>query len=408
MYLKYEQDKSKVKKVIKAQELWLRIIHSQIETGTPYMLYKDACNRKSNQKNLGTIKSSNLCAEICEYTDKDEIAVCNLASICLPKFVRDGGIDHELLYKVVKQAIYNLNKVIDNNFYPLPETRRSNMRHRPVGLGMQGLADVFALLRLPFTSDSAKRINREISETMYFAALSASHELAVIDGPYETFQGSPLSKGLFQFDLWEGTTELNGRWDWDALRKQIICDGVRNSLLIALMPTASTAQIMGNNDSFEPFTSNLYTRRVLSGEFIVVNKHLLNDLTRLGLWNTDMKEQLMHDNGSVQNLPIDQELKDLYKTVWEIHVKDLIDMTADRSRFVDQSQSMNIFLETPQIDRVSKIHMYAWKKGLKTGMYYLRTKSAMDAIKVTVTPKYIPRSSQETPTCNEQCLSCTA
>ena len=407
MYLKYEQDGAKVRKVVKAQDLWLNIIHSQIETGTPYMLYKDACNTKSNQQNLGTIKSSNLCAEICEYTDKDEIAVCNLASICLPKFVKDGNVDHELLFMIVKQAIYNLNRVIDKNFYPLPETRRSNMRHRPVGLGVQGLADVFALLRLPFTCDSAKLLNRDISETIYFAALSASHELALRDGAYETFNGSPLSMGMFQFDLWNGPTHLSGRWDWDGLRSAIMRDGVRNSLVIALMPTASTAQIMGNHESFEPFTSNLYTRRVLSGEFIVVNKYLLNDLTDLGLWDADMKEQLMRDNGSVQNLDIPDELKDIYKTVWEIPMKDVTNMAADRGRFVDQSQSMNLFLETPQIDRVSKMHMYAWQKGLKTGMYYLRTKSAMNAVKVTVALDK-KKKRRDQPRCGEECLTCSA
>lgn len=421
LYLQYEKDESKVRKVVKAQDLWLKIIHSQIETGTPYMLYKDACNMKSNQQNLGTIKSSNLCAEICEYTDKDEIAVCNLASICLPKFVRNGMFDHDMLYNIVKQAVYNLNKVIDRNFYPLPETRRSNMRHRPVGLGMQGLADVFALMRLPFASESAKRLNREIAETMYFAALTASHELVLKEeahgpegssvgptGPYETFNGSPLAKGMFQFDLWEGRTQLSDRWDWEGLRSKIMRDGVRNSLLIALMPTATTAQIMGNNDSFEPFTSNLYTRRVLSGEFIVVNKYLLNDLTELGLWNADMKEQLMHDNGSVQNLDIPDELKEIYKTVWEISMKDVIDMAADRGRFVDQSQSMNLFLESPQIDRVSKMHMYAWSKSLKTGMYYLRTKSAMNAVKVTVAPSMSKKTRRSRPDCDDTCLTCTA
>ena len=399
LYLQYEQKKGR--KVIKAQDLWLKIIHSQIETGTPYMLYKDACNIKSNQQNLGTIKSSNLCAEICEYTDRDEIAVCNLASICLPKFVKDGMFDHDMLYTIVKQAVYNLNKVIDKNFYPLPETKRSNMRHRPVGLGVQGLADVFALMRLPFASESAKRLNKEISETMYFAALSMSHELALREGPYETFHGSPMSMGLFQFNLWDGQTQLSDRWDWEGLRNQIMKDGVRNSLLIALMPTASTALIMGNNDAFEPFTSNLYTRRVLSGEFIMVNKYLLHDLTELGLWNTDMKEQLMRDNGSVQNLDIPDELKEIYKTVWEVSMKDVIDMAADRGRFVDQSQSMNLFLESPQIDRVSKMHMYAWSKGLKTGMYYLRTKSAMNAVKVTVAPSTSKKKVGQLPECDD-------
>lgn len=415
LYLKYEQDDSKVRKVVKVQDLWLKIIHSQIETGTPYMLYKDACNTKSNQQNLGTIKSSNLCAEICEYTDKHEIAVCNLASICLPKFVKDGMFDHDLLYVIVKQAVYNLNRVIDRNFYPLPQTRRSNTRHRPVGLGMQGLADVFALMRFPFASESAKRLNREIAETMYFAALSASHDLVLKEGPdgvpvgpYETFDGSPLSMGMFQFDLWDGQPQLSGRWDWEGLRGQVMRDGVRNSLLVALMPTASTAQIMGNNDAFEPFTSNLYTRRVLSGEFIVVNKYLLNDLTELGLWSADMKEQLMHDNGSVQNLDIPDELKEIYKTVWEVSMKDVIDMAADRGRFVDQSQSMNLFLESPQIHRVSKMHMYAWSKGLKTGMYYLRTKSAMNAVKVTVAPSVSKKIRRSRPDCDDTCLTCSS
>jgi ribonucleoside-diphosphate reductase alpha chain len=413
LYLKYEQDRSKVRRVIKAQDLWIKIIHSQIETGTPYMLYKDACNAKSNQQNLGTIKSSNLCAEICEYTDKEEIAVCNLASICLPKFVKrvDERIDdvfefdHDLLYIIVKHAVYNLNKIIDKNFYPLPEARRSNMRHRPVGLGVQGLADVFAIMRLPFACESAKILNREISETMYFAALVASHELALQDGAYETFNGSPLSVGLFQFDLWDGQTQLNGRWDWEQLRRMIVRDGVRNSLLIALMPTASTAQIMGNNDAFEPFTSNLYTRRVLSGEFIIVNKYLLNDLMELGLWNDEMKEMLMQYNGSVHNLNIPDELKEIYKTVWEVSMKDVIDMAADRGRFVDQSQSMNLFLESPHIDRVSKMHMYAWSKGLKTGMYYLRTKSAMNAVKVTLTPQKEKYKKED---CGNECLICSA
>jgi ribonucleoside-diphosphate reductase alpha chain len=316
--------------------------------------------------------------------------------------------DHDKLSTIVKQAVYNLNKVIDRNFYPLPEARLSNLRHRPVGLGVQGLADVFALMRLPFASEQAKRLNMEIAETMYFAALSASHELSLREGSYETFDGSPLSMGLFQFDLWDGNTQFSDRWDWEGLRREIMRDGVRNSLLIALMPTASTAQIMGNNDAFEPFTSNLYTRRVLSGEFIVVNKHLLNDLTELGLWNADMKEQLMRDNGSVQNLDIPDELKEIYKTVWEVSMKDVIDMASDRGRFVDQSQSMNLFLESPQIDRVSKMHMYAWSKGLKTGMYYLRTKSAMNAVKVTVAPSKSSKPRRSRPECDDTCLTCSA
>ena len=409
LYLEYSNSPSKIKAVVSAQDLWLKIIHSQIETGTPYMLYKDACNKKSNQQNLGTIKSSNLCAEICEYSSKDEIAVCNLASICLPKFIKSGTIDHELLYNVVKVLVVNLNKIIDRNFYPLKETKRSNLKHRPIGLGIQGLADVFAILKLPFTSLDARKLNKEIHETIYFAALESSHELAVKFGHYETFRGSPLSKGLFQFDLWDihcicckdikckDVHVSSNRWDWETLRYKIKRDGVRNSLLTALMPTASTAQIMGNNDSFEPFTSNLYTRRVLSGEFIVINEYLLNDLIRLKIWNSQLKDQLIRHRGSVQNLNIPQNIKEIYKTVWEISMKDIIDMAADRGRFIDQSQSMNLFLESPRIDLVSKMHMYAWNQGLKTGMYYLRTKSAMNAVQVTIEPQ-----------CDETCLTCSA
>jgi ribonucleoside-diphosphate reductase alpha chain len=398
LYLRYENDESKTKKIIKAQDLWLKIIHAQIETGTPYMLFKDACNRKSNQQNIGTIKSSNLCAEICEFTSKDEIAVCNLASICLPKFVTGKEFNHKRLYAVVRQVVLNLNRVIDRNYYPLPDAKNSNLKHRPIGIGVQGLADVFAMLKLPFASEKAKEINKEIFETIYFSALAASHELAIVDGSYETFDGSPLSMGLFQFDLWDDKTQLSGRWEWENLRSAIMVDGVRNSLLIALMPTASTSQIMGNNDGFEPFTSNLFTRRVLSGEFIVFNKYLIKDLMKLGIWDSDMKEALMANNGSVQNLNIPDELKEIYKTVWEISTKDIIEMAADRGRFVDQSQSMNLFIESPKIESVSKMHMFAWKKGLKTGMYYMRTKSAMNAVKVTVQPQQ----------CNESCLTCSA
>jgi len=398
LYLRYENDESKTKKVIKAQDLWLKIIHSQIETGTPYMLFKDSCNRKSNQQNLGTIKSSNLCAEICEFTSKDEIAVCNLASICLPRFVTNDEFNHKKLYSVVRQVVLNLNKVIDRNYYPLPEAKNSNLKHRPIGIGVQGLADVFAMLKLPFASEKAKKINIEIFETIYFSALATSHELAIVNGSYETFDNSPLSMGLFQFDLWDGKTQLSGRWDWENLRSAIMVDGVRNSLLIALMPTASTSQIMGNNDGFEPFTSNLFTRRVLSGEFIVFNKYLINDLMKLGIWNSEMKEALMANNGSVQNLNVPNEIKEIYKTVWEISMKDIIEMAADRGRFVDQSQSMNLFIESPKIENVSKMHMFAWKKGLKTGMYYMRTKSAMNAVKVTVQPQQ----------CDETCLTCSA
>jgi ribonucleoside-diphosphate reductase alpha chain len=408
LYVSYEKDSLKVRKVVKAQDLWTKIIHAQIETGTPYMLYKDACNRKSNQKNLGVIKSSNLCAEICEYTDEKEIAVCNLASVCLPKFVdsKTKTFDHFKLRDVIHHIVRNLNRVIDESFYPLEEARRSNTRNRPIGIGVQGLADVFAITKIPFESPDAKKINREIFETMYFSALEASRDLANEEGKYETFEESPISKGMFQFDMWEGKTEFSGRWDWEKLRKSVMVDGVRNSLLLAMMPTASTSQIMGNNDAFEPFTSNMYVRRVLSGEFIVLNKHLLNDLTELNLWNDEMKNVMVRDNGSVQNLPIPKHLKEIYKTVWEISMKDVIDMAADRGRFVDQSQSMNLFLETPQIDRVSSMHMYAWKKGLKTGMYYLRTKSATNAVKVTLSSEYEKKNPVECT--DEVCTMCSS
>jgi ribonucleoside-diphosphate reductase alpha chain len=408
LYVSYEKDSLKVRKVVKAQDLWTKIIHAQIETGTPYMLYKDACNRKSNQKNLGVIKSSNLCAEICEYTDEKEIAVCNLASVCLPKFVdsKTKTFDHFKLRDVIHHIVRNLNRVIDESFYPLEEARRSNTRNRPIGIGVQGLADVFAIMKIPFERPDAKKINREIFETMYFSALEASRDLANEEGKYETFEESPISKGMFQFDMWEGKTEFSGRWDWEKLRKSVMVDGVRNSLLLAMMPTASTSQIMGNNDAFEPFTSNMYVRRVLSGEFIVLNKHLLNDLTELNLWNDEMKNVMVRDNGSVQNLPIPKHLKEIYKTVWEISMKDVIDMAADRGRFVDQSQSMNLFLETPQIDRVSNMHMYAWKKGLKTGMYYLRTKSATNAVKVTLSSEYEKKNPVECT--DEVCTMCSS
>lgn len=409
LYVSYEKDSLKVRKIVKAQDLWTKIIHAQIETGTPYMLYKDACNRKSNQKNLGVIKSSNLCAEICEYTDDKEIAVCNLASVCLPKFVdsKTKTFDHFKLRDVIHQIVRNLNRVIDESFYPLEEARRSNTRNRPIGIGVQGLADVFAIMKIPFACPDAKKINREIFETMYFSALEASRDLAIKEGKYETFEESPISKGQFQFDMWEGKPEFSGRWDWEELRKSVMVDGVRNSLVMAMMPTASTAQIMGNNDAFEPFTSNMYVRRVLSGEFIVLNKHLLNDLTELNLWNEEMKNAMVRDNGSVQNLQIPKHLKEIYKTVWEISMKDVIDMAADRGRFVDQSQSMNLFLETPQIDRVSNMHMYAWKKGLKTGMYYLRTKSATNAVKVTLSSDF--EKKKKTVECTDEvCVMCSS
>ncbi|WP_088340140.1 ribonucleoside-diphosphate reductase subunit alpha [Robiginitalea sediminis] len=385
LYLKYEEE-GKGRKTIKARELWEKILESQIETGTPYMLYKDAANRKSNQKNLGTIRSSNLCTEILEYTSKDEIAVCNLASIALPMFVKNGTFDHKELFKVTKRVTRNLNRVIDRNFYPVKEAENSNMRHRPVGLGVQGLADTFIMLRLPFTSDEAKQLNQEIFETLYFAAATASMELAKEEGAYSSFKGSPISEGLFQHNLWGiKDEELSGRWDWDKLRKSIKKHGVRNSLLVAPMPTASTSQILGNNECFEPYTSNIYTRRVLSGEFIVVNKHLLEDLVRLGLWNEEMKQELMRANGSIQNIDaIPEDIKELYRTVWELSMKDIIDMSRHRGYFIDQSQSLNLFMENANYAKLTSMHFYAWKSGLKTGMYYLRTKSAVDAIKFTL------------------------
>ncbi len=385
LYLSYEA-KGKGRKTIKARELWEKILESQIETGTPYMLYKDAANRKSNQKNLGTIRSSNLCTEIMEYTSADEIAVCNLASISLPMFVENGGFNHELLFDVTKRVTRNLNKVIDRNYYPVIEAENSNMRHRPIGLGVQGLADAFIMLRLPFTSDEAKKLNQEIFETLYFAAVTASMEMAKEEGPYSTFEGSPISKGEFQHNLWNiKDKELSGRWDWAALRKEVMANGVRNSLLVAPMPTASTSQILGNNEAFEPYTSNIYTRRVLSGEFIVVNKHLLNDLVERGMWNETLKQEIMRHNGSVQNIEIiPQDLKELYKTVWEMSMKDIIDMSRHRGYFIDQSQSLNLFLQDANYAKLTSMHFYAWKSGLKTGMYYLRTKSAVDAIKFTL------------------------
>jgi ribonucleoside-diphosphate reductase alpha chain len=385
MYLKYEAE-DKGRKTINARELWEKILESQIETGLPYMLYKDAANRKSNQKNLGTIRSSNLCTEIMEYTSADEIAVCNLASISLPMFVENGKFNHEFLHQVTKRITRNLNKVIDRNYYPVIEAENSNMRHRPVGLGVQGLADAFILLRMPFTSDEAKALNQEIFETIYFAAVTASMEMAKEEGAYSSFKGSPISQGEFQYNLWGlNDGDLSGRWDWASLRKEVMEHGVRNSLLMAPMPTASTSQILGNNEAFEPYTSNIYTRRVLSGEFIVVNKHLLQDLVSLGLWNETLKQEIMRANGSVQNIDIiPQDIKDLYKTVWEMSMKDIIDMSRQRGYFVDQSQSLNLFMEGATFSKLTSMHFYAWQSGLKTGMYYLRTKSAVDAIKFTL------------------------
>ena len=384
LYEKYEKE-GKYRKQIKAQDLWFEILEAQIETGTPYMLYKDAANRKSNQKHLGTIKSSNLCTEIIEYTAPDEVAVCNLASIALPKFVtEDGKFDHQKLYDITKVITRNLNKVIDVNYYPVEEARNSNMRHRPIGIGVQGLADAFILLRMPFDSTEARGLNTDIHETIYYAAMESSMELAKEHGSYESFKGSPVSKGIFQFDMW-GVTPSSGRWDWAKLKQEVKQNGVRNSLLLAPMPTASTSQILGNNECFEPYTSNIYTRRTLSGEFIIVNKHLMKDLISLGLWSETMRQKLISTNGSVQSIPeIPQNIKDIYRTVWEISQKSIIDMSADRGAYICQSQSLNIHLTDPNFGKLTSMHFYAWKKGLKTGMYYLRSTAAADAIKFTL------------------------
>ncbi len=388
LYEQYERE-GKARKTIKAQDLWFAILESQIETGTPYMLYKDHANAKSNQKNLGTIKSSNLCTEIMEYTAPDEVAVCNLASIALTKFVEEGAdgfarFDHQKLYGITKVVTRNLNKIIDLNYYPVPEAERSNKRHRPIGIGIQGLADALCLLRMPFESDEARQLNKDVFETIYFGAMEASMELAKADKPYETWAGSPISQGIFQFDMWGVKPESN-RWDWEKLRKSVVKYGVRNSLLLAPMPTASTSQILGNNECFEPFTSNIYVRRVLSGEFVVVNKYLLKDLVKLNLWNEDMKNKLVMANGSIQPIPgIPQNIKDLYKTSWEIKQRSLLDMSADRGAYICQSQSLNIFMEEPNFAKLTSMHFYAWKKGLKTGMYYLRTRAAADPVQFTV------------------------
>lgn len=382
LYVQYENE-GRARKTIKAQELWFAVLESQIETGTPYMLYKDAANSKSNQQNLGTIKSSNLCTEIMEYTSPDEVAVCNLASIALPKFVENGKFNFDKLYDITYQATRNLNKIIDNNYYPVPEARNSNLKHRPIGLGVQGLADVFILMRMPFESELASILNKNIFETIYFAAMTASKDLAKTEGAYETFDGSPISKGIFQFNMWNVTP--TDRWDWETLRKEVMEHGVRNSLLIAPMPTASTSQILGNNECFEPYTSNIYTRRVLSGEFVVVNKHLLRDLVELGLWDNAMKNRIIAANGSVQHIQeIPEAIRQLYKTVWEIKQRTIIDMAADRGVYICQSQSLNLFVDNPTASKLTSMHFYAWKKGLKTGMYYLRTQAAAQAVQFTV------------------------
>ena len=390
LYEGYEKV-GKGRKTIKARELWEKILESQIETGTPYMLYKDAVNRKTNQKNLGVIRSSNLCTEIMEYTAKDEVAVCNLASIAIPMFISEDQngkkyFNHKKLFDITKKVTRNLDTVIDRNYYPVIEAENSNLRHRPIGLGIQGLADAFIMLRLPFTSDEAKKLNQDIFETLYFAAVTSSMEIAKAKEPYSTFKGSPMSEGEFQFNMWNvSDDDLSGRWDWKKLRKNVMKHGVRNSLLVAPMPTASTSQILGNNEAFEPYTSNIYTRRVLSGEFIIVNKHLLEDLVELNLWNNDMKEEIMRANGSIQDIEsIPEDLKELYKTVWEMSMKDIIDMGRQRGYFIDQSQSLNLFMKDPDYAKLTSMHFYGWKSGLKTGMYYLRTKSAVNAIQFTL------------------------
>jgi len=408
LYQHYETE-GIYRKQVKARELWNAILEAQIETGTPYMCYKDAINEKSNQKNIGVIRSSNLCTEIMEYTNADEVAVCNLASLALPRYVTEHGFDFQKLYEVTKIVTRNLNKVIDCNYYPVPETENSNFKHRPIGLGVQGLADVFILLRMPFESEQARQLNKDIFETIYFAAMEASMELAKAQGAYESFQGSPLSEGKLQFDLWD--VQPSERWDWNTLRKSVMEYGVRNSLLLAPMPTASTSQILGNNECFEPYTSNVYNRRVLSGEFVVVNKHLLKDLTELGLWNPVMKNKLIAENGSVQNIPeVPDNLKELYKTVWEIKQKTIIDMAADRGAFICQSQSLNLFMAEPNIAKLTSMHFHAWKSGLKTGMYYLRTKAAADAIKFTVETVSSAEDKQAEISCSldnpEECIAC--
>ena len=388
LYTKYEEE-GLANATVPAADVWKAILKSQTETGTPYMLYKDACNEKSNQKNLGVIKSSNLCTEILEYTDKDETSVCNLASIALPKYVNKETktFDYDKLHEVTKTVTKNLNRVIDRNFYPVETARRSNMKHRPIGLGVQGLADVFILCGLPFDCEESRLMNAHIFETMYHAALEASSELAEVEGSYESFEGSPASQGVLQPDMWDGDVKFSGRYDWDAMRERVKTKGLRNSLLMAPMPTASTAQILGNNECFEPYTTNIYLRRTLAGEFVVVNKHLVDDLKRVGLWSKEMKDLMVKAGGSIQNIvDIPDDIKKLYKTVWEISQKCIIDMAADRGRFIDQSQSMNLFMESPTLSKLSSMHMYAWKAGLKTGMYYLRSKAKARPIQFSLEP----------------------
>jgi len=397
LYHQYENTPGLARKVVKAQDLWFAILESQIETGTPYMLYKDACNKKSNHQHLGCIKSSNLCTEVIEYTSPDEVAVCNLASIALPKFVVDGKFDHHKLYEITKIVTRNLNKIIDGNFYPIIEAKNSNLRHRPIGIGVQGLADVFIKLRLPFDSEGAAQLNRDIFETIYFAALTSSKDIAKVEGTYPSYPGSPVSRGILQPDMW-GVTPSD-RWDWTTLRNEIKEYGVRNSLLVAPMPTASTSQILGNNECFEPYTSNIYTRRVLAGEFTIVNRQLITDLMQRGLWTNEIRNKIIAHNGSIQRIDeIPSDLKNLYKTVWEISQRTVLNMAADRGAFIDQSQSLNIFIAEPDFAKLTSMHFYAWKKGLKTGMYYLRTRPAAEAIKFTVDTQQLNKTTQPVPT----------
>ena len=392
LYTRYETE-GRANFTVPAMQVWKAIIKSQTETGTPYMLYKDSCNRKSNQKNIGIIKSSNLCTEILEVSKPDETAVCNLGSIALPKFIKNGGFDYEKLHTITRILTRNLNRVIDRNFYPIEEAKNSNMRHRPIGIGVQGLADVFALLKMPFESPEARKLNKDIFETIYYAALEESCQLAIEDGPYETFKGSPASEGILQFDMWEETPEslgIQSRMDWDSLKSRIKEHGLRNSLLMAPMPTASTSQILGNNECIEPYTTNIYLRRTLAGEFVVINKYLVNALIEKGIWTSEIKNNMIKAGGSIQDIPeIPQDIKELFKTVWEIKQKTLIDMAADRGRFIDQSQSMNLFVENPTMSKLSSMHMYAWKSGLKTGMYYLRSKAKSRPIQFTIDPSTV-------------------
>jgi len=420
LYHKYEAE-GKARKTIKAQDLWFAILESQIETGTPYILYKDAANKKSNQKNLGTIKSSNLCTEIMEYTSPDEVAVCNLASLSLPKYVKTDTktFDFEKLHEVTRVVTRNLNKIIDVNYYPVKEAENSNFRHRPIGLGVQGLADAFMMMRMPFDSEEAKQMNKDIFETIYHAAVTESNAQAQKEGAYSTFEGSPASEGILQFDMWD--VKPSDRYDWDGLKEEIKSTGLRNSLLLAPMPTASTSQILGNNECFEPYTSNIYTRRTLSGEYIIMNKHLLKDLIGLGLWNDELKQQLMAENGSIQNIDgIPADLKNMYKTVYEISQKVIIDQAADRGAYVCQSQSLNLFVENATFSKLSSMHFYGWQKGLKTGMYYLRSKAAVDPIKFTLDNKHqrvqstseqevidINEAEGEVCTMDEGCIMCS-